>query len=118
MKRILAVDDEQDLLDVVSEFFAGRYDVVTATSGDAALEMIRRRRPDVVFLDVNMPGLSGLEVLKQLRQTDPSLPVIMVTVNTEIATAEVCLREGAFAFVPKPFDLNYMNHMAALATGA
>jgi DNA-binding NtrC family response regulator len=42
----------------------------------------------------------------------------MVTVNTEIATAEVCLREGAFAFVPKPFDLNYMNHMAALATGA
>jgi CheY-like chemotaxis protein len=61
MKRILAVDDEQDLLDVVSEFFAGRYHVVTATSGDAALEMIRRQRPDVVFLDVNMPGLSGLE---------------------------------------------------------
>jgi CheY-like chemotaxis protein len=117
MKRVLAVDDEQDLLDVVSEFFAGRYDVVTATSGEAALEMIRRQRPDVVFLDVDMPGLSGLEVLKRPRQS-PSLPIIMVTVNTEIATAEVYLREGAFAFVPKPFDLNYMNHMAALATGA
>jgi CheY-like chemotaxis protein len=74
MKRILAVDDEQDLLDAVSEFFAGRYHVVTATSGDPALEMILRQRPDVVFLDVNMPGLSGLEVLKRPRQSDPSLP--------------------------------------------
>jgi DNA-binding NtrC family response regulator len=55
-------------------------------------------------------------VLKELRRVDPTLPVIMVTVNTEAAVLQECLREGAFAYVSKPFDLMYVHHMAALAT--
>jgi CheY-like chemotaxis protein len=116
MKRVLIVDDEPDLTDIVREYLQEQYEVVVANDGPAALAAFRRQRPDVVFLDVNMPGPSGLDVLKQLRQADPSLPVVMVTVDTEMATVQECLREGAFAYVPKPFDLKYVEHMAALAT--
>ena len=56
----------------------------------------------MVFLDINMPGPSGVEVLKELRRADPTLPVIMVTVNTEAAVLQECLREGAFAYVRGP----------------
>jgi CheY-like chemotaxis protein len=117
MKRILVVDDEQDLLDVVSDYFGDRYEVTTVTSGAAAVDAFRCRRPDIVFLDVNMPGGSGVETLDTLRELDPSVPIVMVTVNIEPGVAEGCLERGAFAYVPKPFDLHYMDHMAALAVG-
>jgi DNA-binding NtrC family response regulator len=79
------------------------------------MERFVRQRPDVVFLDINMPGGNGVEVLKLLKQTDPSIPVIMVTANTEIPVAEACLNNGAMSYVPKPFNLVYMDHMAAVA---
>ena len=116
MKRVLVVDDEPELAEVVREYLRDQYDVEIANSGPAAIAAFHARRPDVVFLDINMPGPSGVEVLKTLRQADPSVPVIMVTVNTDVGIVEECLREGAFAYVPKPFDLKYMDHMAALAT--
>jgi CheY-like chemotaxis protein len=116
MKRVLIVDDEPELTDVVREYLQERYEVTVANNGIAALTAFRQRRPDVIFLDINMPGPSGLEVLRELRQADPTLPVIMVTVNTEADTVQECLRLGAFAYVPKPFDLKYVEHMAALAT--
>ena len=116
MKRVLVVDDEPQLAEVVREFLGDRYDVEVANSGPEAIAAFRRRRPDVVFLDIRMPGPNGLEVLRILRETDATVPVIMVTVDTEVGMMQECLREGAFAYVPKPFDLNYMEHMAALAT--
>jgi two-component system, OmpR family, response regulator RegX3 len=116
MKRVLLVDDEPELTEVVREYLQDSYEVEVANSGPAALASFQRQRPDVVFLDISMPGPSGLEVLKELRQADPTLPVIMVTVNTEVAVVQECLRAGAFAYVPKPFDLKYVEHMAALAT--
>jgi len=115
MKRLLIVDDEPELLEILQEHFQGRYEIATAGSGGAALERFVRQRPDVVFLDVNMPGISGLEVLKLFKQTDASIPIIVVTANAEIPVAEECLKQGAFSYVPKPFNLTYMNHMAAVA---
>jgi CheY-like chemotaxis protein len=118
MKRVLIVDDEPELAEVVREYLQDQYEVVIAPDGPTALTSVQQTRPDVVFLDVNMPGPSGIEVLKELRRADPTLPVIMVTVNTEVAVVQQCLQGGAFAYVPKPFDLKYMEHMAALATQA
>jgi CheY-like chemotaxis protein len=116
MKRVLLVDDEPELTDIVREYLRDTYDVVVANSGEDALAAVRGQRPDVVFLDISMPGLSGIDVLKELRRNDTTLPVIMVTVNTDIEVVQECLRQGAFAYVPKPFDLMYVQHMAALAT--
>jgi DNA-binding NtrC family response regulator len=117
VKTILAVDDEQELLRLFRELFADRYHVETASNGAAALAAVERVRPDVVFLDVNMPGMTGVDVLKLLRESAPSLPVIMVTANEEVDVAAECIKAGAFGYVPKPFNLKYMEHMAALATG-
>jgi CheY-like chemotaxis protein len=118
MKRVLIVDDEPELAEVVREHLQDQYEVEIASAGTAALASVRHARPDVVFLDINMPGRSGIEVLSELRRADPTLPVIMVTVNNEVAVVQQCLQGRAFAYVPKPFDLKYMEHMAALATQA
>jgi CheY-like chemotaxis protein len=115
MRRMLVVDDEPELLEIFRAHFEGRYEIDTATSGAGAVERFIRRRPDVVFLDINMPGTNGVEVLKLFRHTDDSIPIIMVTANSETRIAEECLKQGAFGYVPKPFNLIYMDHMAALA---
>jgi CheY-like chemotaxis protein len=118
MKRVMVVDDEPELTEVVREYLQDRYEVVVVHNGPAALERAQEKRPDVVFLDMNMPGPRGIEVLRELRRRDSTIPVIMVTVDTEIGLVEQCLQEGAFAYVPKPFDLKYVEHMAALAADA
>jgi two-component system, NtrC family, response regulator AtoC len=115
MRRMLVVDDEPELLEIFRAHFEGRYEIDTATSGAGAIERFIRHRPDLVFLDINMPGTNGVEVLKLFRQTDESIPIIMVTANRETRIAEECLKQGAFGYVPKPFNLVYMDHMAALA---
>jgi CheY-like chemotaxis protein len=115
VKRILVVDDEPELLEIIREHFQGRYEVDTALSGASAIERFVRNRPDMVFLDVNMPGVDGLTVLKLLREADPKIPVIIVTANAQNQVAADCLAHGAFSYVPKPFNLKYMDHMAAVA---
>jgi len=115
LKRILVVDDEPELLEILREHFQGRYEVDTALSGASAIERFVRNRPNVVFLDINMPGVDGLAVLKLLREADPKIPVIIVTANAQNQVAAECLAHGAFSYVPKPFNLTYMDHMAAAA---
>lgn len=78
--------------------------------------MFAYERPDAVFLDISMPGMTGVEVLRRMHALAPSIPVVMVTANTEIKVAEECLTGGAIGYVPKPFNLTYMEHMAAMAT--
>ena len=108
--RILAVDDEASVLEVLSEYFAEQgYHVETAGSGPEALARLGQARPDIVLLDVRMPGMDGLEVLKRLRTTDPALPVIMVTANEDVDLARETLKLGAFDYVAKPFDFSYLD---------
>jgi DNA-binding response OmpR family regulator len=114
-KRMLVVDDEARVLDVLREHFAQRYDIETASSASHAVERFQERRPDVVFLDVNLPGVDGLKLLRFLRQVDAAVPVIIVTANTQTSVAAQVLEAGAFGYVPKPFNLVYMDHLAAAA---
>ena len=115
LKRVLIVDDEQDLLDILSDNFEGRYKVETATSGAAAIECFTLRRPDLVLLDIYLPEMSGVEVLKTFQHLDPTVPVIMVTGNVESGAVEECLSNGAMGWVPKPFNMLYIDHLAAVA---
>jgi DNA-binding NtrC family response regulator len=112
-RRLLIVDDEPLILEVLSEHFKADYDVETALNGADALGAIVRARPDVVLLDINMPRMNGVEVLKDIKQIDDSIAVIMVTANEQVALAAEALRSGAFGYVPKPFDFRYLNHMLA-----
>ena len=112
-KRILIVDDEPLITEVLSEHFKGDYEVETALNGTEALTAILRQRPDLVLLDINMPRMNGVEVLKDIKQIDPTIAVIMVTANEQIALAAESLKSGAFGYVPKPFDFRYLDHMVA-----
>jgi len=112
-RRLLFVDDEPLILEVLTEHFKGDYEVETALNGADALGLILRSRPDVVMLDINMPRMNGVQVLKDIKQIDESIAVIMVTANEQVAMAADALRSGAFGYVPKPFDFRYLDHMLA-----
>jgi DNA-binding NtrC family response regulator len=112
-RRLLFVDDEPLILEVLTEHFKGEYEVETALNGADALGAILRSRPDVVMLDINMPRMNGVQVLKDIKQIDESIAVIMVTANEQVAMAADALRSGAFGYVPKPFDFRYLDHMLA-----
>jgi DNA-binding NtrC family response regulator len=112
-RRLLVVDDEPLILEVLTEHFKSDYEVETALNGADALGAILRSRPDVVMLDINMPRMNGVQVLKDIKQIDDTIAVIMVTANEQVAMAADALRSGAFAYVPKPFDFRYLDHMLA-----
>ena len=112
-KRILLVDDEPLIIEVLSEHFKPSYDIETAANGTDALTAVLRGRPDLVLLDINMPRMNGIAVLKDIKQIDDSIAVIMVTANEQVQLAAEALRSGAFGYVPKPFDFRYLDHMLA-----
>jgi two-component system, OmpR family, KDP operon response regulator KdpE len=102
--RILVVDDEPRIRRIMRTTLTGAgYEVDDARTGEQALEKLREFRPDLVLLDINMPGMSGLEACRAIRM-DPNVAIIMLTVhNTEAAKVEA-LDAGADDFVTKPFS--------------
>jgi DNA-binding NtrC family response regulator len=112
-KRILIVDDEPLIIEVLAEHFRTSYEVETASSGTEALAAVLRQRPDLVLLDINMPRMNGLEVLKDVKKIDDSIAVIVVTANEQVEVAADALKNGVFGYVPKPFDFRYLDHMVA-----
>ena len=113
-KKILIVDDDAEVVEVLTRFFQKEpteYDVQAVTNGEDALASLVIRTPDLVLLDINMPGMNGLEVMKHI---DRQIAVIMVTGNVDSAPAEA-LKLGAFAYIPKPFDLAYVEQLVPLA---
>lgn len=114
--RMLIVDDEEPVREVLRDYFIEQgYAVIATADGEAALAAFARERPDVVLLDVRMPGLDGLQVLKRLRESDPDVAVIMVTANDDVAIARETLSVGAFDYVAKPFDFEHLSQTVMTA---
>lgn len=112
--RILVVDDEAPVRDVLSEYFTTQgYTVDVAPNGTEALAAVKRARPDLVLLDVRMPGIDGVEVLRRIREVEGGITVIMVTANEDVALARETLKLGAFDYVAKPFDFSYLDRAVA-----
>ena len=107
------MDDEPLIVEVLADHFRASYAIDTARNGAEALAAVRQARPDVVFLDITMPGMSGLEVLKEIRTLDPTIAIVMVTANEHVALAAEAIKSGAVSYVPKPFDLRYLDHLVA-----
>jgi two-component system nitrogen regulation response regulator NtrX len=107
--RILVVDDEpaiRETMRMILEYDG--HDVLTAGSGPEALTVAERENPDLVFLDIKMPGLDGLEVLSRLRGTNETLPVVIISAHGTAATALEAGRLGAFRFIEKPLSKDYV----------
>lgn len=113
--RVLVVDDEPEVRQVLHEFLASRgYEVFLAASGPEALDNLSALKPDLVLLDVAMPGIDGVETLRRIMAVDASLPVIMVTANADIGVTSKLLALGAVDYVPKPFDLDYLDQAVSI----
>lgn len=113
---LLIVDDEPRISDVLTEALESSYVILTAADGETALERVAHDAPDLMLLDINLPRMSGLEVLRRVRLIRPDLPVIMITATTAHFEITAALMRGAFGYVPKPFTLAYVEHMLAAAT--
>jgi signal transduction histidine kinase len=106
---VLVVDDDVDIgLLLCDRLKAMGHQVRGAADGEAALAAIRSDLPSLVFLDIEMPKLSGLEVLRQIRKDWPELPVIVMTAYGTIARAVEAMKEGASDFITKPFDMEQL----------
>jgi len=106
-KTVLVVDDEEIIRDFFTRSLKG-YRVLTAQSGEEALQIIRQDRPDLVLLDIKMPGIDGIETLRQIKQVDPGIVVIMLSAYETLQTNLEAARLGAYSSMAKPFDLSEM----------
>ncbi|WP_448382923.1 sigma-54-dependent transcriptional regulator [Desulfosoma sp.] len=104
--KILVVDDEPNILRSLKGVLEDEgYETVLASSGEAALEELKKEPPDVMLLDIWLPGMDGLEVLQRIKASHPTLPVIIISGHGTIETAVRATRMGAFDFVEKPLSL-------------
>ncbi len=105
--RVLVVDDEQTVVDVLQEFLASLgYDVSMASSAEAAQRLIPELQPEVVLTDLNLPGRSGLDVMRFAKSVDEETVVIVVTGHASTTSAIDALRQGAYDYITKPFELD------------
>jgi CheY-like chemotaxis protein len=111
MNKILVVDDEALARKLLKDFLEVQgYDVITASGGKEALKKIKEK-PDIVLLDIMMPDMHGLKVLDKIKETFPSIEVIMVTALAENAVGIESIKRGAFELVTKPIDLKHLQFL-------
>jgi DNA-binding response OmpR family regulator len=109
MPRVLVVDDEPDAVELLQEFLTAKgYEVIAASDGEEALRKVKEDRPHLILLDIRMPKMNGIEVLKRVREIDREVGVIMVTAVNEEETGRQALQLGAFDYITKPLDLKYL----------
>lgn len=114
-RRILIVDDERDICDCLESFFSSRgFFVSWAFSGEEALQQLTESKSDVLLLDINLPGICGIEVLKRAKKLCPEMRVVMVTGLDHSELREQAKHFGACAYVTKPFDFSDLTWSAVL----
>ena len=106
-KYILVVDDEEAIRELLHDFLTRLdYRVDTVTTGEEAVGEIRKKYYDLAVTDLFLPGMSGLDVVRELRAISPETIVIVVTAYSSLETAIESIREGAYDYITKPFNLN------------
>ncbi|MFC1823934.1 response regulator [Thermodesulfobacteriota bacterium] len=108
--KVLLVDDEREFVQTLSERLMMRnLGSAVAYDGESALNLIKVDEPEVMIVDLNMPGIDGLEVLRKVKKTRPEIEVIILTGHGNETDRETCLKLGAFAYLQKPLDINVIS---------
>lgn len=109
MFSILTVDDEVEICKMIASFLKPKgYEVRISHSGEKALEMIADEKPDIILMDLNMPGMGGESTLREIKKRYCDIPVIMVTVIDNEKKATELLNEGASDYITKPINFDYL----------
>jgi len=102
--KILIIDDEEIVLDSCTQILkSGNYQIATARNGIEGLEVLKQFQPDLTFVDLKMPGISGFEVLDQIHEYDPTIVTIVITGFATVGSAVEAMKKGTYDFLPKPF---------------
>ena len=107
-KRVLCIEDKVSNMRLVGRIVeAEKHDFLSAADGPAALGLIEQERPDLILLDINIPGVDGLEIARRLKANAAlsTIPIIATTANVLIGDRERCLEAGCDAYLPKPLDV-------------
>ncbi len=115
---ILICDDEVGVRESLNLILSDHYMLDFAQNAVEGIELLRRKNYALLFLDIKMPKLNGLEALKQIRQLKPAMPVILVTGYQSAEIAQEALSLGAFDYIPKPFDSAQILQAASLAAAS
>lgn len=105
MKKVLIVDDQMAIRRLLLEVLKDDFEVHLACSGEEALEIAEKCKPDITLLDVGLPGISGIDALPYLKQEAPDCSIFMLTGSSDDMLAERALSLGAAGFIEKPFDI-------------
>jgi len=101
---VLIIDDKPNMLKMLKTLLGDSYEVTTADSADEGLHKFRDINPDVVLSDIRMPGMSGMELLRKMKDENPTAEVILMTAYAEVSQAVKAVKEGAYNYVTKPFE--------------
>ena len=113
--KILTVDDQMGIDSFFYEFFSVRnYEVFNAMSGKEAIEIVKKEKPRIVLLDINMKGMDGIETLKKIKEIDKKTIVIMVTGVKDDDVVKQALSAGADDYITKPLSLEYLDKVVLL----
>ena len=113
MKRILVVDDDQGILDSFDVLLGDRYNLVKADNGYEALRILEKDPPPLMFLDIRMPGLDGIAILKQLQDRQKDVRVVVITATSQEKTEEEARSLGAIGYLKKPLDVFEIDRIAS-----
>src|SRR5262245_19478799 len=114
--RILVIDDNPHVVDILDRYLREEgYGVLGALTSDEGVKLAILARPELVLLDIALPGTNGIELLRRIRSTNPTARVIMVTGNIDPALVRKAMELGALAYIDKPFDLAYLKRVIAMA---
>lgn len=118
MAKLLIVDDEDDVREFAASFFRKRnIEVISASSGEEALEILEKKKLNLILLDIRLTGIDGIETLKRIREKDKDTKVIMVTGRKpeEDAAFERCRQMGALDYIHKPLQLDELERKVITA---
>ena len=114
MSKLLLIDDEEDMRYSIQRIFdSPEIELATAASGEEGLKVIPKFKPDLVLMDVRMTGMTGLETLRRIRQSDPKLLVILMTAYGTTQMAIEAMKLGAYDYLLKPFDIPKLKEIIA-----
>jgi len=110
--KVLIVDDAPDTVEIIKKLlvFEG-YEVLTTSTGEEGVKKVEQEKPEIVLLDITLPGIDGNETLKRIRKVDPIVSVIMLTAFATVDNAISALKEGASDFIKKPFENEHLVHL-------
>ncbi len=113
MAKLLIIDDELSMCDLLKNFFEMKdYIAFIATSGKEGLKVVKEKSPNIVLLDILMPGESGLDVLRQIKEINKEIKVIMMTAVKDQHAIDLAKQYGASDYITKPFSLKYLEQEA------